>query len=83
VSKHLILPFPIPLLMYVFAINVTGVEEKSFGKAANIDNDISNLCVSPSAGSQNLLEGFPFNLEKLDTDLISNLGPQAQWIQVL
>jgi hypothetical protein len=75
VSKHLILPFPIPLLIYVFAINVTGVEEKSFGKAANIDNDISNLCVSPSAGSQNLLEGFPFNLEKLDTNLIANLGP--------
>ncbi|GMY08737.1 isoform 2 of nuclear receptor corepressor 1 [Fagus crenata] len=51
-----------------------GVEDKSFGKAANIDNDISNLCVSPSPGSQNLLEGFPFNLEKLDTNAIANLG---------
>nr|POE64618.1 isoform 2 of nuclear receptor corepressor 1 [Quercus suber] len=51
-----------------------GVEDKSFGKAANIDNDISNLCVSPSPVSQNHLEGFPFNLEKLDTNSISNLG---------
>lgn len=51
------------------------MEEKSFGKAANIDNDISNLCVSPSAGSQNHVEGFPFNLEKLDMNLIANLGP--------
>ncbi|XP_022765349.1 LOW QUALITY PROTEIN: uncharacterized protein LOC111310302 [Durio zibethinus] len=33
-----------------------GVEEKSFGKAADIDNDISNLCGSPSLGSQNHLE---------------------------
>ncbi|XP_059457621.1 uncharacterized protein LOC132187348 isoform X4 [Corylus avellana] len=53
-----------------------GVEEKSFGKAANIDNDINNLCVSPSSGSQNHLEGFPFNLEKLDMNLIANLGSQ-------
>lgn len=62
--------------MQVLAINVTGVEEKSFGKAANIDNDINNLCVSPSSGSQNHLEGFPFNLEKLDMNLIANLGSQ-------
>ncbi|XP_035539526.1 uncharacterized protein LOC108979994 isoform X3 [Juglans regia] len=51
-----------------------GVEEKSFGKAMNIDNDISNLCVSPSPGSIYLPEGFPFSLEKLDMNLIANLG---------
>ncbi|XP_041000340.1 uncharacterized protein LOC121246299 isoform X2 [Juglans microcarpa x Juglans regia] len=51
-----------------------GVEEKSFGKAMNIDNDISNLCVSPCAGSIYLPEGFPFSLEKLDMNLIANLG---------
>lgn len=75
-SKHLIRPFSKPLLMQVLAINVSGVEEKSFGKAANIDNDISNLCVSPCSGSQNHLEGFPFNLEKVDMNLIANLGSQ-------
>ncbi|KAK8987151.1 hypothetical protein V6N11_055463 [Hibiscus sabdariffa] len=51
-----------------------GVEEKSFGKAANIDNDISNLCGSPSVGSQNHLEGPAFNLEKLDINSIINMG---------
>ncbi|EOY18595.1 Duplicated homeodomain-like superfamily protein isoform 1 [Theobroma cacao] len=51
-----------------------GVEEKSFGKAANIDNDISNLCGSPSLGSQNHLEGPSFNLEKLDMNSIINMG---------
>ncbi|XVE99346.1 hypothetical protein REPUB_Repub03eG0190400 [Reevesia pubescens] len=51
-----------------------GVEEKSFGKAANIDNDISNLCVSPSLGSQNHLEGPNFDLEKLDINSILNMG---------
>ncbi|XWS07924.1 hypothetical protein CRYUN_Cryun41cG0033400 [Craigia yunnanensis] len=50
------------------------VEEKSFGKAANIDNDISNLCGSPSLGSQNHLKGPSFNLEKLDTNSIINMG---------
>lgn len=56
-------------------IVVTGVEEKSFGKAANIDNDISNLCGSPGLVSQNHHEGFSFNLEKLDSNSITNLGP--------
>ncbi|XVF23663.1 hypothetical protein REPUB_Repub13aG0058700 [Reevesia pubescens] len=51
-----------------------GVEEKSFGKAANIDNDISNLCGSPSLGSQNHLEGPSFNLEKMDINSIINMG---------
>ncbi|KAK8495581.1 hypothetical protein V6N13_062080 [Hibiscus sabdariffa] len=53
---------------------IAGVEEKSFGKAANIDNDISNLCGSPSIGSQNHLEGPAFNLEKLDINSIINMG---------
>ncbi|KAH7537391.1 hypothetical protein FEM48_Zijuj03G0087500 [Ziziphus jujuba var. spinosa] len=52
-----------------------GVEEKSFGKAANNDNDISNLCGSPGIASQDHVEGFSFNLEKLDSDSIINLGP--------
>ncbi|XP_031279817.1 uncharacterized protein LOC116138238 isoform X1 [Pistacia vera] len=52
----------------------SGVEEKAFSKAANVDNDNSNLCGSPSIGSQNHLEGFLFNLEKLDSSSISNLG---------
>ncbi|KAK8671640.1 hypothetical protein V6N13_038230 [Hibiscus sabdariffa] len=50
-----------------------GVEEKSFVKAANIDNDLSNLCGSPSIGSQNHLEGPSFNLEKLDINSIINM----------
>ncbi|XWS75128.1 hypothetical protein CRYUN_Cryun01aG0058700 [Craigia yunnanensis] len=51
-----------------------GVKEKSFGKAANMDNDSSNLCGSPSLGSQNHLEGPSFNLEKLDINSIINMG---------
>ncbi|XVE68943.1 hypothetical protein DITRI_Ditri09bG0110600 [Diplodiscus trichospermus] len=51
-----------------------GVEEKSFIKATNTDNDISNLCGSPSPGSQNHLEGPSFNLEKLDANSIINMG---------
>lgn len=53
---------------------MTGVEEKSFGKAGNIDNDISNLCGSPGLASQDHVEGFSFNLEKLDSNSIINLG---------
>ncbi|XP_024023461.1 uncharacterized protein LOC21396603 isoform X2 [Morus notabilis] len=52
-----------------------GVEEKSFGKAANSDNDISNLCGSPGPVAQNPCEGSPFNLEKLDFSSVANLGP--------
>ncbi|XP_006485885.1 uncharacterized protein LOC102608361 isoform X3 [Citrus sinensis] len=51
-----------------------GVEEKAFGKAVSVDNDVSNLCGSPSIVSQNHREGFLFNLEKLDTNSIGNLG---------
>ncbi|PPD68991.1 hypothetical protein GOBAR_DD34137 [Gossypium barbadense] len=53
---------------------IAGVEEKSFGKAANIDNDVNNLCGSPSFGSQNQLEGSSFSLEKLDINSIINMG---------
>ncbi|XP_044461747.1 uncharacterized protein LOC123193044 isoform X2 [Mangifera indica] len=52
----------------------SGVEENTFSKAASVDNDNSNLCGSPSIGSQNHLEGFLFNLEKLDSSSITNLG---------
>lgn len=58
-----------------------GVEEKAFGKAVNVDNDSTNLCGSPSIGSQNHLEGFLFNLEKLDTSSMINLGPLVELFQ--
>ncbi|KAH1030613.1 hypothetical protein J1N35_042787 [Gossypium stocksii] len=51
-----------------------GIEEKSVGKAANVDNDVNNLCGSPSFGSQNQLEGSSFSLEKLDINSIINMG---------
>ncbi|PON63053.1 Octamer-binding transcription factor [Trema orientale] len=51
-----------------------GLEEKSFGKAVNIDNDSSNLCGSPGPVSQNHTEGCSFNLEKLDFNSIATLG---------
>ncbi|CAI0442823.1 unnamed protein product [Linum tenue] len=43
-----------------------GVEEKSSCKAMSVDNDGSNLCGSPSFGSQSHPGGFSFSLEKLD-----------------
>ncbi|KAF5733760.1 hypothetical protein HS088_TW16G00200 [Tripterygium wilfordii] len=51
-----------------------GVEDKSSGKAVNMDNDIITFCGSPNLGSQNFLEGISFNLEKLDVSSIVNLG---------
>ncbi|KAM1268876.1 hypothetical protein ACFX13_001181 [Malus domestica] len=50
-----------------------GVEEKSFCKAVNIDNDIRNFCGSPGHMSQSHHEGFSFQLEKLDSNSIVNL----------
>ncbi|KAE8717969.1 Serine carboxypeptidase-like 27 isoform 1 [Hibiscus syriacus] len=50
-----------------------GLEEESFSKSANIGNDITNLCGSPSIGSQNHLEPS-FNLEKSDINSIINMG---------
>ena len=61
-------------LISKFFLFVTGVEEKSFGKAVNTDNDSSNLCGSPGPVSQNHAEGFSFNLEKLDFNSIATLG---------
>ncbi|KAK7277311.1 hypothetical protein RIF29_18462 [Crotalaria pallida] len=52
----------------------SGVDEKLFGKSANVDNDVSNLSGSPGPGSQNHLQKLSFNLEKLDTDSLTSLG---------
>ncbi|XP_021658302.2 uncharacterized protein LOC110648396 isoform X2 [Hevea brasiliensis] len=49
------------------------VEEKTFGKGINADND-SNLCGSPCVGSQSHIEGFSFNLDVLNATSIANLG---------
>ncbi|KAF2295848.1 hypothetical protein GH714_034542 [Hevea brasiliensis] len=50
------------------------VEEKTFGKGINADNDVSNLCGSPCVGSQSHIEGFSFNLDVLNATSIANLG---------
>ncbi|CAL2242466.1 unnamed protein product [Prunus armeniaca] len=51
-----------------------GVEEKSFGKTANVENNNRNFCGSPGPMFQSHHEGFTFNLEKLDCNSIANLG---------
>ncbi|KAB5538929.1 hypothetical protein DKX38_016462 [Salix brachista] len=51
-----------------------GLEEKTFLKSTNADNVASNLCGSPSVGSQSHIEGLSFNLEKMDVGSIGNLG---------
>ncbi|KAJ6325414.1 hypothetical protein OIU76_012489 [Salix suchowensis] len=51
-----------------------GLEEKTFLKSTNADNVASNLCGSPSVGSQSHIEGLSFNLEKMDVRSIGNLG---------
>ncbi|XP_065870415.1 uncharacterized protein [Euphorbia lathyris] len=55
------------------ACSSPGLEEKSFGKAINVDNDVINLCGSPSTGSQSHAESFSFNLEVLEGTSITNL----------
>ncbi|CAK7325494.1 unnamed protein product [Dovyalis caffra] len=50
-----------------------GLEEKTFVKSTNADNVGSNLCGSPSVGSQSHTEGLSFNLEKMDVGSIANL----------
>ncbi|XP_004307402.1 PREDICTED: uncharacterized protein LOC101302495 [Fragaria vesca subsp. vesca] len=50
-----------------------GVEEKSFGKAAGVDNDI-NLYRSPGPEFQSHQEGFSFKLEKLDYNSLANVS---------
>ncbi|GKV34114.1 hypothetical protein SLEP1_g42529 [Rubroshorea leprosula] len=52
----------------------SGVEEKSFSKAINGDNDINESCGSPSLVPHNHLEGFTLNLEKLNVNSIADLG---------
>lgn len=56
------------------ACSSPGVEEKTLGKGINVDNDVSNLCGSPSVGSQSHNEGLSFNLEVLDVHSINSLG---------
>ncbi|KAK7279677.1 hypothetical protein RJT34_24734 [Clitoria ternatea] len=51
-----------------------GMDDKLFVKAANVDNDVSNLTSSPAPGSENHLQRFSFNLEKFDIDSLNNLG---------
>lgn len=51
-----------------------GLEDKQLGKATNIDQDVSNLCGSPSVVSQYYSEGSGFNLENWDLAQISNLN---------
>ncbi|CAL1374322.1 unnamed protein product [Linum trigynum] len=50
-----------------------GVEEKSSFKAMSVDNYGSNLCGSPSFGSESHPDGFSFSLEKLDISSIANM----------
>ncbi|XP_045818077.1 uncharacterized protein LOC123910846 isoform X1 [Trifolium pratense] len=51
-----------------------GADDKLFGKAANVDSDVGNLSSSPVPGSQNHLQMFSFNLEKVDIDSLISLG---------
>ncbi|KAM1125831.1 hypothetical protein ACFX13_041858 [Malus domestica] len=50
-----------------------GVEEKSFCKAVNVENDTRNFCGSPGPMSQIHHEGFSFQLEKLDGNSLVNM----------
>ncbi|XP_068491239.1 uncharacterized protein [Phaseolus vulgaris] len=51
-----------------------GMDDKLFGKTANVDNDVSNFICSPAPLSENNLQRFPFNLEKFDIGSLNNLG---------
>ena len=50
------------------------MEDKSFSKAGNVDNDTGNLSGSPGPVSSNHLDGFSFVLEGLELNQIANLG---------
>jgi len=50
------------------------MDDKLFGKTANVDNDVSNFICSPALLSENNLQRFPFNLEKFDIGSLNNLG---------
>ncbi|XP_015584009.2 uncharacterized protein LOC8259383 [Ricinus communis] len=56
------------------ACSSPGIEEKTCGKGINAENDVNNLCGSPSMGSQSHIEDISFNLEVLDATSIANLG---------
>ncbi|KAF7820112.1 Nuclear receptor corepressor 1 [Senna tora] len=50
-------------------------DDKLYGKAANVDNDVSTLSGSLDPGTpHNHLRALSFNLEKLDIDSLSSLG---------
>ncbi|KAJ4969660.1 hypothetical protein NE237_002759 [Protea cynaroides] len=51
-----------------------GVDDKSYNKVANIDNDMSNLSDSPAQGFQNCLEEFSASLENLEFNPLNNLS---------
>ncbi|XP_059308329.1 uncharacterized protein LOC132059659 [Lycium ferocissimum] len=51
-----------------------GLEDKQLVKATNIDQDVGNLCGSPSVVSQYYSEGSGFNLENWDLAKISHLN---------
>ncbi|GAB4854920.1 hypothetical protein Ancab_023509 [Ancistrocladus abbreviatus] len=52
-----------------------GLEDKPYGKVADIDIDAANnISVSPTLGSQIQLEGSSFNLGNLEHGLIANLN---------
>ncbi|XP_042505940.1 uncharacterized protein LOC122082443 isoform X2 [Macadamia integrifolia] len=51
-----------------------GVDDKSYNKVADIDNDMSNLSDSPDQGFQNFLEEFPVSLENLELNPLNNLS---------
>ena len=53
---------------------LAGMDDKLFGKTANVDNDVSNLTGSPAPVSENHCARFSFNLEKFDIDSLNNLG---------
>ncbi|XP_043699309.1 uncharacterized protein LOC122650077 isoform X2 [Telopea speciosissima] len=51
-----------------------GVDDKSYSKGANIDNDMSNLSDSPVQGFQSCLEEFSLSLENLEINPMNNLS---------
>ncbi|KAG5542141.1 hypothetical protein RHGRI_021861 [Rhododendron griersonianum] len=66
--------YPSPLLPYSPKRLPSGAEDKSFVKATSVDNDTSNLCVSPNLPCQTHLDGRDFNSENLELSPISTLS---------
>ncbi|XP_043698280.1 uncharacterized protein LOC122649002 isoform X2 [Telopea speciosissima] len=50
-----------------------GVDDKSYDKVVDIDNDMCNLSDSPAQGFQNCLEEFSVSLENLELSPLNNL----------